>query len=230
MGAADKADPAKIPDMPWLSEPKWTATPGRLHVKSNYQFIIDNLLDFTHVLYVHRRSIAGDPREATEPLKTERLNDGIRVSRWLLDVNPPPLFAKAGNINGNVDRWQMARWHPPGMVYLDVGCAKVGTGAPQGDRSQGISIWSTHLLTPETEHSSHYMFCYSRDFRLDDAEMSKLLYEGSRATFLEDVDFLEAVQSNRTGGSLDGLIHLTADAAQLQARRMLGSMISAEQG
>ena len=29
---------------------------------------------------------------------------------------------------------------------------------------------------------------------------------------------------------LDGLIHLAADAGQLQARRMLSSMISAEEG
>ena len=120
-------------------------------------------------------------------------------------------------------------WHPPGIVYLDVGCAKAGTGAPQGDRSQGISIWSSHLITPETEHSSHYMFGFARDFSIDDPEMSKMLYEGSKATFLEDADILEAVQTNRTGGSLDGLIHITADAAQLQARRMLTSMIGAEQ-
>ena len=145
MGDPAKAEPGKIPDMPWLSEPKWTATPGRLYVKSNYQFIVDNLLDFTHVAHVHKRTIAGDPREATEPIKSERLNDGIRVSRWLLDVLPPPLFANAGNFKSNVDRWQLARWHPPGVVYLDVGCAKAGTGAPQGDRGQGISIWSTHL-------------------------------------------------------------------------------------
>jgi hypothetical protein len=73
------------------------------------------------------------------------------------------------------------------------------------------------------------MFGFSRDFRTDDQEMSKLLFEGSRATFLEDVEFLEAVQANRAGGSLDGLIHITADAAQLQARRMLNTMIGAEQ-
>ena len=42
-------------------------------------------------------------------------------------------------------------------------------------------------------------------------------------------EFLEAVQSNREDGSLDGLIHITADAAQLQARRMLSTMIGAEQ-
>ena len=92
-----------------------------------------------------------------------------------------------------------------------------------------ISIWSSHLITPETEHSSHYMFCFARDFSLDDQEMSKLLFDGSKATFMEDVEFLEAVQTNRVDGSLDGLIHVTADAAQLQARRMLNAMIGAEQ-
>ena len=165
MGDADKADPAKIPDLPWLSDPKWAATPGRLYVKTNYQFIIDNLLDLTHVAHVHKKTIAGDPREATTPTKTERLNDGVRVGRWMIDFVPPPLFAKAGNFTENVDRWQFVTWHPPGVVYLDVGCAKAGTGAPQGDRSQGISIWSSHLITPETEHTSHYMFGFSRDFK-----------------------------------------------------------------
>jgi hypothetical protein len=36
------------------------------------------------------------------------------------------------------------------------------------------------------------------------------------------------VQTNREEGALDGLIHITADAAQLQVRRMLTSMIGAE--
>ena len=229
MGEPAKADPAKVPDLPWLSDANWATTPGRLHVKSNYQFILDNLLDLTHVAYVHRNTLSGDPREATTPTKTERLPNGVRVGRWMLDFVPPPLFAKAGNFTTNVDRWQHVTWQPPGIVYIDVGCAKAGTGAPEGDRSQGISIWANHLVTPETENTSHYMFCFARNFSLNDQDMSKLLYEGSRTTFLEDVDFLEAVQTNRTQGELDGLVHITADAAQLQVRRMLSSMIGAEQ-
>jgi hypothetical protein len=58
--------------------------------------------------------------------------------------------------------------------------------------------------------------------------MSRMLYEGSKATFLEDAEMLEAVQANRHGGSLDGLVDISADAAQLQARRMLDQMIKAE--
>jgi hypothetical protein len=54
------------------------------------------------------------------------------------------------------------------------------------------------------------------------------LFEGSKATFLEDADMLEAVQANRRGGSLEGLVDIAADAAQLHARRMLDQMIEAE--
>jgi phenylpropionate dioxygenase-like ring-hydroxylating dioxygenase large terminal subunit len=228
MGDPTKADPAKIEDLPWLDSPEWTATPGYLHLKSNYLLLIDNLLDLTHVAYVHKRTIAGDPREATVPTKTERVENGIRNGRWMIDFVPPPLFAKAGGFTTNVDRWQHVTWKAPATVYLDVGCAKTGTGAPQGDRSQGISIWSTHLATPETEASTHYFFCFARNFKLGDEAMSKLLYEGSKATFMEDLEVLERQQEMLPTGAIDGLFDIQNDAAQLQMRRMMKQMATGQ--
>jgi phenylpropionate dioxygenase-like ring-hydroxylating dioxygenase large terminal subunit len=228
MGDPALADPSKIIELPWLDSPEWTATPSYLHLKVNGQLLVDNLLDYTHVSYLHANTIAGDPREATTPTRTERLNDGVRVGRWMIDFKPPPLFANAGGFTGNVDRWQHATWKAPSTVYMDVGAAKTGTGAPQGDRSQGISIWSTHLVTPETDATCHYHFGFARNFALDDAAMSKMLFEGARNTFLEDKEMLEAQQLNLKGGDLDGLIHIPADAAQLQARRMLDELVRAE--
>src|SRR5262249_29040956 len=111
MGEPAKADESKIPNLYWLADPAWTATPRYIHLKSNYQFLIDNLLDLTHVIYVHKKTLAGDPREATTPTKTKRLPDGVRVGRWLIDFVPPPLYAKAGNFTSNVDRWQFATWN-----------------------------------------------------------------------------------------------------------------------
>ena len=229
MGDPARADTADIPELFWLDDPGWTPTPGYLYLNANYLLVADNLLDLTHVTYVHRNTLAGDPREATAPTKTERLSDGVRVGRWMIDYSPPPLFARAGRFETNVDRWQFVTWTLPGTVFLDVGCAKTGTGAPEGDRSQGISIWSTHLLTPESETSSHYFFCYARNFALDDPDMSKLLFDGSKATFLEDVAMIEAQQQNLRGGALERLIDINADTAQLQARRMLEEKIRAEQ-
>ena len=228
MGDPAKADASKIPELPWLQDPKWAITPGYIHMKANYQLIIENLLDLTHIRYVHRKTLSGDPREATTPSKTERIAGGVRVGRWLLDVVPNPLFKRAGNFTSNVDRWQFATWHAPSVVFLDVGCASTGTGAPQGDRTRGISIWSNHLLTPETEGATHYLFCYARNFALDDAEMAKTMYEGSYATFLEDTAIIEAAQRNRDGAAADRLIDIREDAAHLQARRLLNALIAEE--
>jgi phenylpropionate dioxygenase-like ring-hydroxylating dioxygenase large terminal subunit len=228
MGDPARADQSAIPDLPWLDSPQWTATPGYIHVAANAQLLLDNLLDFTHVAYLHRTTIAGDPREATTPLKVERLGEQVRVGRWMIAVNPPPLFAAAGGFNGAVDRWQWATWQAPATVYIDVGCARHATGAPEGDRSQGISIWSTHLVTPETETSCHYHFGFARNFALGDTPMSRRLLDGSRETFLEDKAMLEAQQRNLRGGALEGLVDISADAAQLQVRRILADLIRAD--
>src|SRR5260370_15241239 len=58
MGEPAKADAAKVPNLYWLADPKWSATPGYIHLRSNYQFLIDNLLDLTHVSYLHRKTFA----------------------------------------------------------------------------------------------------------------------------------------------------------------------------
>ena len=89
-------------------------------------------------------------------------------------------------------------------------------------------MWSNHLLTPETATSTHYFFSFARNFGLDDENLSQLLYEGSRETFLEDSELLEAQQRNLNAGSIAGLQNIRADAAQIQARRMLEGLIAAE--
>ena len=228
MGEPALADTDLIIDLPWLDSPDWAITPGQIDVACNYQLIIDNLLDVTHAAYLHRNTLAADPKEATEPTVTERGEGTIKVGRWLLDVKPPALFAAAGGFKGMVDRWQHVTYHPPGVVYLDVGCAEAGSGAPQGNRSRGVSFWSNHLLTPCTETATQYLFSFARNFGIHDVGLSKKLYEGTRATFEEDVVMLEAQQKKLNGGRLDRTVDLIADAAQLQARRLVQDRILAQ--
>src|SRR5206468_1184263 len=54
MGDPKRADPALIPNWWWADHPDWAcAKPDRLHVACNYQLINDNVLDVTHLVYVH---------------------------------------------------------------------------------------------------------------------------------------------------------------------------------
>lgn len=229
MGAPERADVARIPDTFWLDDPGWTPAPGSLNVKADYRLLIDNLLDLTHVSYLHGTTLAGDDVEAVTPVATKRTGNGMTVGRWILDVTPPPLYTRASGIEGRVDRWQLITWEPPANVYFDIGCARAGTGAPEGDRSQGVSMWSTHLITPETETSTHYHFSFTRDYDLDNPEVTEILREGARSAFMEDLEVLEIQQRAIDAAGQIPTVDINIDNAPLQARRIVNELIETEQ-
>lgn len=229
-GEAALADESTIPDLPWLDDPDWTVTGGHLHMKADYRLLIDNLLDLTHVSYIHKNTIAGDPKEALVPVKTVRDGDAIRVERWMLGFTAPPMYDKARKFDGAVDRWQLIKWQAPATVTLDIGCADANTGAPEGDRSQGISMWSNHIITPETETTTHYHWAFARNYNLDDAETSEVLAKGGLQTFMEDVVVLERQQESLAIVKDRPVVDINIDNAPLQFRRILADRIDAEQG
>ena len=53
MGDPALADPAAITDFHWLDDPNWGAKGDYLHVNANWQLVVDNLLDLTHLAFVH---------------------------------------------------------------------------------------------------------------------------------------------------------------------------------
>lgn len=229
-GAPNASDPALVPNLFWLDDPGWTPAPGYINIKADYRLLIDNLLDLTHVSYLHRTTLAGDDIEAVTPVNTERKGDTVTVERWIMNVSPPPLYTRASGIGGIVDRWQLIQWEAPANVYFDIGCARSGSGAPDGDRSQGVSMWSTHLITPETETSTHYHFSFTRNYALDDPDVTEILRGGARSAFLEDLEVLEVQQRIISSRENQPSIDLNIDNAPLQARRILSELIAAESG
>lgn len=223
------ADHSQIPELPWLDDPGWTRTGGHLHMKADYRLLIDNLLDLTHVSYIHKNTIAGDPKEALVPVKTVREGDTIRVERWMLGFTAPPMYDKARKFHGKVDRWQLIKWQAPTTVTLDIGCADADTGAPEGDRSQGISMWSNHIITPETETTTHYHWAFARNYNLGDEETSDVLAKGGLQTFMEDVVVLERQQEALEIVKDRPVVDINIDNAPLQFRRILADRIAAEQ-
>jgi phenylpropionate dioxygenase-like ring-hydroxylating dioxygenase large terminal subunit len=230
MGDPALADEAEIPDVWWLDHPDWTPVMGCLHMKADYRLLVDNLMDFTHVSYLHTKTISGDASDGLVAVDTTRDGDRVTVGRWMLDVTPPPMFVAAGGFKGNVDRWQIVNWQAPAAIYLDIGCADAGSGAPDGDRSKGISMWSTHLITPETETSTYYHWCYARNYKQDDAETSRLLAEGGHLTFMEDVEILEIQQDAMLARPEIPMVDINIDNGPMQVRRITADLLQSEQG
>ena len=70
--------------------------------------MVDNLMDLTHLGYVHGSTIGGNPEQHNDAeLTTTKKENGAHFLRWMLDSVPPPSFKNVGGFTTNID--QMVR-------------------------------------------------------------------------------------------------------------------------
>ncbi len=229
MGDPALADPARITDFHWFDDPGWGAKNQYLYVKGNWQLIVDNLLDLSHLAFVHETTIGNAAVADKASVKVERTDDNVLVTRWIIDAPAPPTFAKVGGFTGNVDRWQIIGFTPPGFIRLDVGSTPTGSGAPQGRRVGGIGMWNLNAITPETETTSHYFWGQAHDFDIRNPHTTDRIIEQLRTAFLEDVVVIEAQQRSLDVEPNPPRIDINADAGVTQARRILERLGREEQ-
>lgn len=220
MGAADKADVARIPDFSLNLAPGWKSVWGYLKIEGDYRIVLDNFLDLTHIGYVHAATIGNAPAAAV-PMELEPGEDYVKFTRFMNDVPPPPTFLKAVPFTGNIDRWQKARFLPPSNFQNDIRAVPTGTN----DESRGLRYVVCNSLTPESETSTHYFWAIPRNYNLDDEATSKIVHDENARAFEEDKAVIEIQQkmmeleSPRTP-----IIPIKADAAALAMRRVLERM------
>jgi len=199
-------------------------------VKGNWQLVVDNLLDLTHLAFVHGTTIGNPALVEQAQVKVQRSGDNnVTVTRWIVDAPAPPTFVKAGGFTSNVDRWQIINFTPPAFLRLDVGATPTGTGAPEGKRVGGIGMWNLNAITPETETTSHYFWGQAHNFDIHNPKTTDMLVEQIRTAFLEDVAVFEAQQRNLLMIPNPPQTDINADAGVIQARRILDRLYQEEQ-
>ena len=128
MGEAAKADPALIFKVEHWDDPRWGRTdPESMTVDCNYLYVTDNLLDPSHVAWVHASSFGNAACEET-PLKTELRDDGVVVSRWMLDTEVAPFYQQFVDFTGNTDRQQHYEVRFPSNAIIKAVFTPAGTG------------------------------------------------------------------------------------------------------
>jgi vanillate O-demethylase monooxygenase subunit len=226
-GDAALADAGSVPDFALADDPGWVGPDREYPLDCGFQLVVDNLLDLTHETFVHASSI-GNAAVAEAPFETTHSGDEVALTRWMLDIEPPPFFAKHLGRPGRVDRWQIIRFQAPSTVTIDVGVAVAGSGAPQGDRSQGITMQVMHTVTPSTGDTCRFFWKLVRDYALDDDELSRRLFDDSATVLTEDKRVLEAQQVALDKHPDKVFYDLNIDSAAVWSRRILGRLIQAE--
>ena len=221
------ADPSLVPDMHWNDDPDWEGDGKTMFAKCDYRLFVDNLMDLTHESFVHATSI-GNKHVAEAPMKTTHNGTTVTSTRWMLDVDAPPFWRAQLGKPGNVDRWQDIRFEAPCTIVLDVGVALAGTGAPEGDRSQGVNGRVLNTITPETENTCMYFWSLVRNYRLRDQALTTQLREANAKIFIEDQVVVEAQQREIDRNPDRALNNLNIDAGAAWARRVTNAMIAEE--
>jgi len=221
------ADPALVPDLHWNKDPHWAGDGKVIRAACDYRLVIDNLMDLTHETYIHQGSIGNDA-VAESPFEANHGDRTAVVTRWMIDIEPPPFWRRQLGKTGNVDRWQIIHFQAPSTIAIDVGVAPTGTGAPQGDRAQGVSMWVINTITPETDKTCHYFWANVRDYRIDEQRWTTEIRDSITKVFREDELVLEAQQRAIDEHPDHKFYNLNIDAGSLWARRLIDRMVAAE--
>ena len=229
MGEADKADSALIPAYPWHEDAGWRYKKNTYRIEANHLYIYDNLLDLTHLGYVHQRTIGGNAEaHFAADTKTHRTSRGVRVERSLPECPPPPTYTALFTFETDrVDRWQIIEFEP-GLVRIFTGAKDAGTGALAGNREGGFGFRGLNAMTPETEDATHYFWSAAHNFRLDEPAVTEKLYDNIVVTFNEDKEIIESQYRCIKRSSNREFVDIGFDVAPVQARRIWEAMSKAE--
>lgn len=192
-GDASRADPAQIVDVHWNDDPAWPVARGYIHYKANYQLIADNLLDFSHLTFVHRTTLANAAFPGSYP-KITPFERGIRLTREILDCDPSPLHAMAGRFQEKVDFWNRQVWWLPSVFENWAGSVPAGGPGEPHERPGGLHLRHFSLLTPETDRTTHYFWLQPCQFPHGDNSVIEQVGDGIAKAFAEDNWIIEAQQ------------------------------------
>jgi phenylpropionate dioxygenase-like ring-hydroxylating dioxygenase large terminal subunit len=230
MGDPAAADAALIPDFHFMDPAEWEVGKGYLHANAGYQLEVDNIMDLSHIEFLHPTTLGSGGISAADVVTT-REGDLIWARREIRNhLLSDFLYEATGITRGTlVDRWIEVRWSAPSNMALFLGSTPAGR-----PRTEGSSNTQAHLFTPETERTTHYWFgiSFPKSMGPRAAEMARKRIQGLRQPFeTEDLPMIEAQQLRMGDADFWSLkpVLLASDAAAVQARRALEQLIAKEQ-
>jgi vanillate O-demethylase monooxygenase subunit len=219
-GDPTRAEAAALPDWRLNAAPDWATVRGLHCMPANYQLVLDNLLDLTHVQFVHKN--LGGPGIAENPLEFSVAGDTVNTFRMMRDVELPGLFQALGK-SGHFDRWQKQIVRAPSYVYFEAGAEPAGSNNPP----QAPNHVVIQGITPETATSTHYFWATARHFAVADAALSAKMRAITSDAFDEDVAVLAAQQRSIDDNPSDRPLNAFAcDAAGIAVRRILARKLA----
>jgi vanillate O-demethylase monooxygenase subunit len=226
MGEPELADPALIPDIGQFGfgNPDWFDEPsGLLSLKANYLLPFENLLDASHISFLHHGLIdAGNV--ATLPFTLEQQGPSLRVVRAIEQEPISPLTAKTFGFDcDRVNRKIIADATVPNLCGIRVEITPAGDGGKTAQVNQLIVG-----ITPQTRSTTLEFTAVAQSFPFANPNRE----EDVRNLLMEDVVAMEEIQQlfDRLGPERSIELSVRSDEPAMRMRRLVSQMLDAERG
>lgn len=224
----EPADLAAIPDYSFIDRAAPEArVKGYLHSAADYRLMVDNIMDLTHADFLHATLLGGGINTRARA-SVRQDGDAVTITWIANDDILAPLHAQAlGITEGKGDFYNSVLWQAPGNMVQQIKLARPGEM-----ETAPMDSMTCHVMTPETEVTSHYFFCHTSDAVSADPTIAPFVLEGLNHAFaFEDKPMLEA-QSRRIGGKdfwQQGPAMLPSDKGAVLVRRTLDKLLQHEE-
>ena len=221
MGAPEYVDTSLIMNYPPNDQVKWPRSHDMLHLKASYIMVLENLMDLSHLSYLHKGSIGSSEADsANAQMDVKRTDRGMRFLRVMRSADAPATWRKRYPTGTKVDRWSDFEYFAPNSILQFSG------GVNAGDYDKGLRegshlVRTLHTVTPETERSCFYFFNKADGLAQFEDPNRVRTWATTTDVFKEDALMLEQQQIRLENYDTDNLIDINTDVARVQMIRAL---------
>ncbi len=219
----DKVPPP--PELPWAADPAFAVISGQFDIAANYMLLKENVLDLSHLGYVHAKSFG--VTDWTNPPEVTTEGESVTYRQRFIERPLPTGYALALGLEPGIiwNRVTSGSYVSPALQV-----SSVDLSDPSGPGEANGRYRFAHATTPVNVGSMLYFWVVARDHAKQPEAMApfeKMIKLG----FSEDEAMLEAIQklaerAPRRGSS--GERSVKADVAGVQARRLLERWMARE--
>ena len=227
MGDPDAID-RDPPDVAYQTDPGWSFLDGYYEVGANWVLIRENVLDLTHIAFLHKNTFKQDDW-ITAP---DSFLDGETVTyEQEFDLAPlSPLFCAGMGLPEDkpIKRKQVGRMPALSISFSDW---IVHDPAPEAGARADFTMRGCHIVTPAQRGKTHYFWGAAFDVPTLTDEVAEKTKASIIAAFDEDKHLLEIMQKQIADDprGMDYLeVTLGADGAGMFVRQILNQKLKAE--
>ena len=238
MGDPKLADPRLIPDYSAIDEAGESTSRIRLHLECNYLLTVDNLLDLSHLAYVHATTTGSAALAEEAVVKVVRVGDAVLIKRWQRNVEPARTFKEFGGFKGRVNLWQVSEYRAPCYIRVSYGSCDADVPVHEDDDIWSHGAWGfkvLHGLIPETERTTHQFRTVtiptsqaSAEAIMEFKRQCDQIINEDREVFAIQQAALDADPRGPSAWDLHSTATIRADQGLMQARRQLQQRLDTE--